>query len=275
MPAKPTLLLDVTRGPLFEQRNVNAPAGLKTPGVYNLALFWESGKSRRGVLTVDIAPRFSFFRSRKPYGSLLEWAGDQPDLFMKSFSRTIESWWSQAHPILPSRRNSWFDEINVVFAVVPWTTTPLVTETRWSVTVTKVDPVDYTKGFEGKVSKVSIDRAGADLEVTLYSRDLDPIVRDRIVRGVSTKFEQRPVLHEFGHIIGLRDEYPGGRARNPNWPEDLESVMFSGEKIRERHYAPFAHWLTRQFASLSLSGIGDGSVVWKVRGRTDLNNALL
>lgn len=58
---------------------------------------------------------------------------------------------------------------------------------------------------------------------------------------------QRPVVHEFGHMLGLGDEYPrtpGGVVENQWWRDDEDSVMHLGEEIRPRHLTPFAAWLS-------------------------------
>ena len=44
-------------------------------------------------------------------------------------------------------------------------------------------------------------------------------------------------------MLGLRDEYAEAKD-NAYHTGDLDSVMNSGEVVRERHYAPFADWLS-------------------------------
>ncbi len=67
---------------------------------------------------------------------------------------------------------------------------------------------------------------------------------------------QRGVVHEFGHMLGLPDEYVGAVAAH--WGRDTRrrrppgSIMHDGTAIRPRHYTPFADWISRQFrASLT------------------------
>ncbi len=95
---------------------------------------------------------------------------------------------------------------------------------------------------------------------------------------------QLACVHEFGHMLGLPDEYLDvqtcaacGRDYSPrlpdpgddtvacprcgadqvlpddavvgvrHWAWDTASIMHAGTRTRPRHYAPFADWLSRQF----------------------------
>jgi hypothetical protein len=51
---------------------------------------------------------------------------------------------------------------------------------------------------------------------------------------------QRGVIHEFGHMIGLEDEY------SHRFAMDYKSVMNSGEAIRKRHDAEYILWLNKK-----------------------------
>jgi hypothetical protein len=53
---------------------------------------------------------------------------------------------------------------------------------------------------------------------------------------------QRGVVHEFGHMIGLVDEYPKGHAH----AADYSSVMNRGESIRARHGDSMLDWVKRK-----------------------------
>jgi hypothetical protein len=56
----------------------------------------------------------------------------------------------------------------------------------------------------------------------------------------SARTYQRGIIHEFGHMLGLDDEYNLGVHIS-----DLESVMNSGETIRQRHRAVYILWLEK------------------------------
>lgn len=56
----------------------------------------------------------------------------------------------------------------------------------------------------------------------------------------SAKTSQRGAVHEFGHMLGLNDEYNSGV-----FISDLKSIMNSGETIRQRHRAIYMPWLNK------------------------------
>jgi len=89
---------------------------------------------------------------------------------------------------------------------------------HWEITVTKIAPQEF------KVSFTDPDRNN----VYLDSEDLVYVGR------------QRGAVHEFGHMIGLPDEY-----QNSRHIVDLKSIMHSGEEIRDRHYSLFVDWVER------------------------------
>lgn len=53
--------------------------------------------------------------------------------------------------------------------------------------------------------------------------------------------KQRGVVHEFGHMLGLPDEYKVGT----NHAKDIKSIMNGGELIRNRHNAVYIKWLDK------------------------------
>ncbi len=52
---------------------------------------------------------------------------------------------------------------------------------------------------------------------------------------------QRGVVHEFGHMLGLDDEYK----KNSTHHKDYKSVMNGGETILKRHDTPYMKWLEK------------------------------
>jgi hypothetical protein len=61
-------------------------------------------------------------------------------------------------------------------------------------------------------------------------------------------FFQQQIAHEFGHTIGLPDEYGGwAEALGTGW--DKPSIMNLGNELRPRHYQPFADLLNLKLGS--------------------------
>lgn len=53
---------------------------------------------------------------------------------------------------------------------------------------------------------------------------------------------QRGVVHEFGHMLGLRDEY----FKSSPHQKDYKSVMNGGEVVFSRHDMPYMSWLNKK-----------------------------
>lgn len=70
----------------------------------------------------------------------------------------------------------------------------------------------------------------------LDSQDLTPENKG----GMS--FKQRGAIHEFGHMLGLLDEYEETNGLK-EFIHDKKSVMNYGEIIRERHYQYLKKWI--------------------------------
>lgn len=56
---------------------------------------------------------------------------------------------------------------------------------------------------------------------------------------------QQRIAHEFGHTLGITDEYIGWAAMGFGH-SDTTSIMHSGDDVRPRHYQPFADLISNQ-----------------------------
>lgn len=95
---------------------------------------------------------------------------------------------------------------------------------HWEITVTKIPAGDFSHSY------VNV-RTG---NVILDSEDLTPTHK-------GDPQLQRGVVHEFGHMLGLLDEYDGGPHEH-----DKPSIMNFGETIRDRHHEPVRSWVVRK-----------------------------
>jgi hypothetical protein len=96
---------------------------------------------------------------------------------------------------------------------------------HWEIVVTKIGTDEF------KVSFVEPDWNNVHLD----SEDFSYVGR------------QRGAIHEFGHMIGLPDEYHSSRHI-----VDPKSIMHSGEEIRDRHYGLFTDWIERTLAKTKI-----------------------
>lgn len=98
---------------------------------------------------------------------------------------------------------------------------------HWEITVTKIKPGTFSTSY--------VTPAWGN--VTLDSEDLNPVNK-----GAASP--QRGAVHEFGHMLGLADEY---KKSSPH-SGDTMSVMHSAETIRPRHNSTIMKWLNSTLA---------------------------
>jgi hypothetical protein len=103
--------------------------------------------------------------------------------------------------------------------------------------------LDHWEVTVEKVSKFALSSVNPlKGNVSLDSLDL------RLTRKIGSIF-QRGVVHEFGHMLGLGDEYH----KNSLFNKDYKSVMNSGERVLKRHDAPYMVWLDDKLAEKGIN----------------------
>jgi hypothetical protein len=244
----------------YEEINVDCPAGSKTSDAYDAALYEEMSKPGRGVLVITVICSFKFKDGEDAAGAALTWGGSDKTDFMDKFRTIVPAAWGEQFRITTSSTTPSITDVGVIFDVKTAENMSTFSHSHWNIAVTKVPPgwaQSLTSGWGGGFAF----NGSADLN----SSNFTPFNKG----GPNT---QRPALHEFGHMLGHRDEYPAAKD-NMLWPGDQDAVMHFGEKIRERHYAMFADWLTTQYKTVA--ELSKTTIDWKVSGTTDLFNAKL
>ena len=67
---------------------------------------------------------------------------------------------------------------------------------------------------------------------------------------LSTHVSQYVRAHEFGHLIGLYDEYPAGACEASRaFAQVPDSIMSRGKNVYERHVEEFAEWFRKRAKS--------------------------
>ena len=93
---------------------------------------------------------------------------------------------------------------------------------HWEVHVKKIKPGTFATSSVSPLTG----------HVNLDSEDL--AYRNKLGGG-----RQRGLVHEFGHMLGLPDEYKVGSPHSA----DVQSIMNAGEALRPRHDSVYVRWL--------------------------------
>jgi hypothetical protein len=94
-----------------------------------------------------------------------------------------------------------------------------------------------------KVSKFAVSSVNPITgNVSLDSQDL------KLTRKSGNQ-RQRGAVHEFGHMLGLDDEYH----KTSKHHKDYKSVMNSGEMVLKRHNSPHMKWLENKIKANGIS----------------------
>jgi len=244
---------------IYQEFNVDVPAGLKTTAAYDAALYEEMGSAGRGVMEVTVICSFKFVDGTD---AALKWAAADKTGFMTSFRDVCAAVWAEKFRITTASSVPAVKDVGVIFDIQAAEGMSVFSHSHWNLAVTRV-PTDWV------VSSVGGEGGGFAWNGSVTLDSLDFRAETKGASGT-----QRDAPHEFGHMLGHRDEYAEATGNaNRNWLTDLDAIMNKGETVRVRHYALFADWLTRQYkvaAQLSKQAID-----WKVSGTTDVANAVL
>ena len=234
-------------------QNVRPPLGSWFNGqAYWMKVHPELGRSDRSVLVVKMILQFQF-----KDGAGGSWTMAEKNAFAHGFVDSVTAVWSEKHRLLTTSTVpvAALRDVGVVFEF-PYYIDGVHLDDDFEIEVTKIDP-----NAEMEISYCQYSLGNT----TLDSNDLRPETK-----GAS--MTQRDAVHEFGHMLGLRDEYAAAKS-NTNHLGDLDSVMNVGEVVRERHYAPFAAWMTAK--SSTNARLTRSTIEYKVNGTTDMSNAML
>lgn len=234
-------------------QNIRPPLGSWFNGQsYWIKVHPEMGNPNRSVMVVKMILQFQF--SNGPGGN---WSAAEKTDFANKFCWAVKAVWDEKHRLTTTSTTpaKALRDVGVIF------------DLRYY-----IDGWHLDDDFEIGVSKQPADAAWivsscgySSGDTTLDSNDLRPETK-----GATMK--QRDAVHEFGHMLGLRDEYAAAKS-NLNHLGDLDSIMNVGEIVRDRHYAPFAAWMTEK--SSTVAHLTNSTIEYKVNGVKDMANSAL
>lgn len=232
-------------------------ANRKQPA-YKLTLYNHNGDEFMYVVLVEVPVRFVF------QDITAKWTDKQAAKFRKRFVRNIEKIWSNKYTLRRTGIMNVDETVRVEFDIKH---EPDQQKAFWTVkcrAVTRGDTLRSEVAWKDAPWR-DIDAGEADLDSQDFTEKVRPVPG-----SPKGEYRQRTAMHEFGHMLSLRDEYAHSELRtsesNKDWPDDHDSVMNKGESIRPRHYYLIAQqlgeMLTAEFAEF-----GMGEYEYYVEGR--------
>ncbi len=195
-----------------------------------------------GRLSINTRVSFNFISGSQAAFSGLQgqtfwWTQDEKDQYREEFMRLVEDSWSGhfhfVHPQLPGER---------VFTAVDLIESP---DFHYRLHVTKIPQGDFRGSA---VTHYNINGQAMRNRGTHYAR-LDSEDVNFTNKGVSD--DQSGAVHEYGHMVGLGDEYPigNGNIRHATLVQNMlgqnitqaksNNVMSYGNTILPQHYVTF------------------------------------
>jgi M6 family metalloprotease-like protein len=148
----------------------------------------------------------------------IDWNADERDAFVREWQRQIGATWNQADYATHNGQR-----ISLRFVSDISTT---AAGSQWQARVYKLESSDAYRR-----SAIWRNQFPGGYDAAFDSND-------HLIKHVGGQSSQTAMIHEFGHTIGLPDEYD----KDSPDIEDKPSVMHSGSAVRERHLAHLIAW---------------------------------
>lgn len=181
---------------------------------YGMELYREAD----GTYTLELDMKIAFDFTKGPDGQT--WTPQEKQAFIDDYKSAIEQTWS-GHVISSDTGQRVTLDVNL--DVVEGTQDAVDGE-NWSIEVVKIDAGGFNQSYV-----VPSQNTGR-----FDSEDVNPVDK-----GASDP--QVGAAHEFGHMIGLPDEYNGNGG--PDAQNDTDSVMHTGMDVRDRHLDIVENWV--------------------------------
>src|SRR5665213_237035 len=164
--------------------------------------------------------------------------------YMSSAESQVETVWSHRYPLLPSSAECPCKDSGANVAVT---------------LNTFIEPRNGKHGYD-----VNVRDDTPEGDTVQPTRHINISVGDEVPKYMRPGLKQPIIGHEFGHTLGITDEYHlWAEFWNAIGHDDPNSIMYDGDQLRPRHYQHFADLLSNDvegcqyyskgFSSLSLA----------------------
>lgn len=147
-----------------------------------------------------------------------EWSADERKKFMVTWYSNIKAAWSKRKIAVLSNKKP----MSVCLQFY-------LQEAGWMWDHFEIDVIKIPAA--GKHATSYVDRSVFSADVVLDSKDF-----------VAKASGQKAAIHEFGHMLGLPDEYKSSSAHF----SDKTSIMNSGTTVKARHFNHLVTWAEKQ-----------------------------
>lgn len=202
---------------LVESDNAVTAAPLGVRDAYDLQLYREADGGY--TLEVHMGIDFNFTEGTDPAGGgALQWTDQEKQAFMADYQASVEQVWDgRAIGKAPDG-----GEIKLDIKLDAQET---MTGENWNIDVVRAAPGQFVRSYMSPSQNYA-------------SLDSNDVLR--VDKGAGDGVTQSGAAHEFGHMLGLDDEYTGGAH-----VDDLDSIMNAGSTVESRHLQNFSDWVSQ------------------------------
>lgn len=179
---------------------------------YDMQLYQEAD----GSYTLELNMKVGMDFVEGPQGQ--QWTPDAQEQFKKDFVEVIEGSWS-GHEFTSDTGQT--IKLDVNLDIVDSATDNTA---NWNVDIVKINDGEFNQSYVIPSQNTGVFDSG----------DVKPVEK-----GATDP--QYAAAHEFGHMIGLPDEYNG--RGGPEAQKDTNSIMHTGMDVRERHLDIVEGWV--------------------------------
>lgn len=190
------------------------PLGVRD--AYDLQLYREPGGDY--TLEVHMGIDFNFTQGTDPSGGALQWTEQEKQAFMADYQKSVEEVWD-------GRSIGKAPDGGEIKLDIKLDAQETLTGENWNIDVVRAAPGQFVRSYV---------TPGAN-SASLDSNDVL-----KVDKGAGNGDLQSGAAHEFGHMLGLGDEYINGAYVN-----DLDSIMNAGSTVESRHLQNFSDWVSQ------------------------------